>query len=91
MSEQAALALAQGAIITGAKIAAPIILAAMAVGLSVSLLQSVTQIQESTLSFVPKLLAVGGVLMVSGHWMLGEFTGYVDTLFQGLPALLGSG
>jgi flagellar biosynthetic protein FliQ len=91
MSQQAALALASGAIITGAKIAAPIILAAMAVGLVVSLFQSVTQIQEMTLTFVPKVIVISLVLSVSGHWMLGQFVGYVNTLFQGIPTLLGSG
>lgn len=91
MSEQAALQLASGALVIAAKIAAPIILAAMSVGLIVSLFQSVTQIQEMTLTFVPKVIAVAGVITVSGHWMLGQFVGYVHTLFQGLPQLLGSG
>jgi len=91
VSEQAALQLATGAMVTAAKIAAPIILAAMAVGLLVSLFQSVTQIQEMTLTFVPKLLVVGAVLAVSGHWMIAEFVGYVHTLFADLPQLLGSG
>jgi flagellar biosynthetic protein FliQ len=91
MNDQVAISLASGAIITGAKIAAPIILSAMVVGLTVSLFQSVTQIQEMTLTFVPKLVVVGLVLSVSGHWMLGQFEGYVHTLFQGIPALIGSG
>lgn len=91
MTEQAVLQLAAGAMMTAAKIAAPIMLAAMAVGLIVSLFQSVTQIQEPTLTFVPKLVVVGLVIMLAGHWMIGEFVGYTHSLFASLPQLLGSG
>jgi len=91
MNQQQVIQLASQAMLTGAKIAAPIMAAAMAVGLVVSLFQSVTQIQESTLTFVPKVLAVGGVLMISGHWMLGVFTGYVHALFASVPTLLAGG
>lgn len=91
MTQQTALQLASGAMVVAAKIAAPIILAAMSVGLVVSLVQSVTQIQEMTLTFVPKLLVVGLVITVAGHWMLGQFVGYVHTLFEGLPQLLKDG
>lgn len=91
MTEETALQLASGAMIVAAKIAAPVILAAMAVGLVVSLFQSVTQIQEMTLTFVPKLLVVGLVFAVAGHWMLGQFVGYVDHLMNSLPQLLQSG
>ena len=91
MTQQLALNLASQAVITAAKIAAPILLSAMVVGLLVSLFQSVTQIQEMTLTFVPKLLVVGLVIGVTGHWMLGELTAYVHQLFGELPQLLGSG
>ncbi|HEY3942693.1 MAG TPA: flagellar biosynthetic protein FliQ [Acidimicrobiales bacterium] len=91
MNEQLALHLASGAMLTAAKIAAPILLSAMLVGLLISLFQSVTMIQEVTLTFVPKLLVVGLVIGVSGHWMLGQFEGYVHQLFSSLPQLLGSG
>ncbi|MGH9087954.1 MAG: flagellar biosynthesis protein FliQ [Acidimicrobiales bacterium] len=91
MTQQVALHLASGAMMTTAKIAAPILLSAMVVGLLVSLFQSVTQIQEMTLTFVPKLLVLGLVFGLAGHWMLGQFTGYVHQLFGQLPQLLGSG
>lgn len=91
MTAQVALSLAAGAMITTAKLAAPILLAAMVVGLAVSLFQSVTQIQEMTLTFVPKLLVIGLVLGLAGHWMLGQFEGYVHQLFGELPQLLASG
>lgn len=91
MNEQAILQLAAGAMVTGAKLAAPIVLVSMGVGLVVSLFQSVTQIQEPTLTFVPKLVAVGLVLMVAGHWMIGVFTTYTHHLFAMVPQLLSGG
>ncbi len=91
MNEQVALHLASSAMLTTAKIAAPILLSAMLVGLLISIFQSVTMIQEMTLTFVPKLVVVGIVFGVAGHWMLGQFVGYVHQLFNSLPQLLGSG
>jgi flagellar biosynthetic protein FliQ len=91
MNEQAILQLAAGAMITGAKLAAPIVLVSMGVGLVVSLFQSVTQIQEATLTFVPKLVAVGFVVAIAGHWMIGVLTAYVHQLFATVPQLLSGG
>jgi flagellar biosynthetic protein FliQ len=73
-----------------AKLCAPILVMSLAVGLAVSLFQSVTQIQEVTLTFVPKLIGVGLVLMLGGHWMLGELVGFTNHLFDMLPQLLQS-
>ena len=91
MNEQAILQLAAGAMVTGAKLAAPIVLVSMGVGLVISLFQSVTQIQEATLTFVPKVLAVGLVMLVAGHWMLGTFVNYVHALFASVPQLIAGG
>ena len=74
--------------IISAKLCAPILVISLAIGLLVSLFQSVTQIQEITLSFVPKLIGVGLVLMLSGHWMLGELIGFTNHLFDMIPRLL---
>jgi flagellar biosynthetic protein FliQ len=71
-----------------AKLCAPILVISLAIGLVVSLFQSVTQIQEITLSFVPKLIGVGLVLMLSGHWMLSELIGFTNHLFDMIPRLL---
>ena len=71
-----------------AKLCGPILVISLAIGLVVSLFQSVTQIQEITLSFVPKLIGVGLVLMLSGHWMLGELIGFTNHLFDMIPRLL---
>ena len=90
MNEQVAIHLAAGAMTTAAKIAAPILLSAMIVGLAVSLFQSVTQIQEVTLTFVPKLIGIALVFMIAGHWMLGQFTDYVQQLFSQASSLIGS-
>ena len=73
-----------------AKLCAPILLVCLAVGLAVSLFQSVTQIQEATLTFVPKLVGVGLVLMIGGHWMLAELIGFTNHLFDMVPQLLQS-
>ena len=71
-----------------AKLCAPILVISLAIGLVVSLFQSVTQIQEITLTFVPKLIGIGLVLMLSGHWMLGELIGFTNHLFDMIPRLL---
>jgi len=73
-----------------AKLCAPILVMSLAVGLLVSLFQSVTQIQEVTLTFVPKLIGVGLVIMIGGHWMLAEMVGFTNQLFAMIPRLLQS-
>ncbi len=70
-------------------IAAPILLTTLAIGLLIGIFQSATQLQEPTLAFVPKLLGVGVVLMLSGNWMLSEAITYTHQLFDMLPKLLG--
>jgi flagellar biosynthetic protein FliQ len=72
-----------------AKMCAPILVTALLVGFAISLFQSVTQIQEATLSFVPKAAGVGVALLLSGNWMLHEMTTYTTQLFEKLPTLLG--
>lgn len=70
-------------------LSAPPLLAGLAVGLLVSLFQAATQIQEMTLSFIPKLLAVGAALVIAGHWMLSLITDYVIRLYHSIPNLIG--
>jgi flagellar biosynthesis protein FliQ len=82
--------IASGAMMMTAKLALPILLTSLVIGLVVSLFQSVTQIQEVTLTFVPKLIGIALVFMIAGHWMLGQFTGYVTQLFGQASTLLGS-
>lgn len=70
------------------KLGAPILLTALILGFGISLFQSVTQIQEATLSFVPKAVGVGVALLFSGNWMLHEMTSYTKNLFEQIPTLL---
>jgi flagellar biosynthetic protein FliQ len=70
------------------KLCAPILLTALLIGFAISLFQSVTQIQEATLSFVPKAVGVGLALLFSGNWMLHEMTTFTTQLFEKLPTLL---
>jgi len=82
--------LASQAMVMTAKLAVPVLLASLLVGLTVSLVQSVTQIQEVTLTFVPKLVAIALVFMVGGHWMLGQFVAYVQNLWGSMTTMLGT-
>jgi flagellar biosynthetic protein FliQ len=68
---------------------APLLLVALVVGLLISLFQAATQINEMTLSFIPKLLAVFAVLVVAGPWMLGIVLDYMRNLFSSIPQLVG--
>lgn len=72
-----------------AKVAGPILIVSLAIGLGISLFQSVTQIQEMTLTFVPKLMAVAGVIVVGGNWMLHEIVTFTQQLFALIPDLIG--
>ena len=69
-------------------IGAPLLLVALVIGLVVSIFQAATQINEATLSFIPKLLAVSATLVVAGPWMLDRMLDYMRALFSGIPQLL---
>jgi len=73
-----------------AKLSAPVLLTALMVGFAISLFQSVTQIQEATLSFVPKAIGVGVALLASGNWMLHELITFTTGLYNQIPTLLGT-
>jgi len=91
MTDTAVIDLALQAMLISAKLCAPILLTALAVGFGISLFQSVTQIQEVTLTFVPKMIGVGVAIIASGNWMLRELTAFTFDLFEKLPQLLGTG
>ncbi|MGQ0766206.1 MAG: flagellar biosynthesis protein FliQ [Gemmatimonadota bacterium] len=80
--------LARNAIMITALLAAPLLIVALVVGLLVSVFQTVTQIQEQTLSFVPKLLAVGLTFLVALPWMLQLLVEYTAQLLRALPTLI---
>ncbi|GAA2714958.1 MULTISPECIES: flagellar biosynthesis protein FliQ [Actinoplanes] len=88
MTDTMVVELGLQAMTIAAKLSAPVLLTALAVGFAISLFQSVTQIQEATLSFVPKAIAIGAVLLFSGNWMLHEMITYTIQLFEKVPQLL---
>jgi flagellar biosynthetic protein FliQ len=70
-------------------ISAPLFIAALATGLLISVFQAATQINESTLSFVPKLVAIFVTLILAGPWMLTMLTDYIRRLYEAIPSLIG--
>ena len=91
MDTSAVLDIGLQGLLVAAKLSAPVLLTALVVGFAVSLVQSMTQIQEVTLSFVPKAIAVAVALLVCGHWMITEIVSFTHQLFDKLPSLLGGG
>lgn len=72
-----------------ALLAAPLLLSALAVGLLVGMIQAATQIQEMTLTFIPKLIVLALALLIAGPWMLGVLTDFTVTLINEIPELIG--
>lgn len=70
-------------------VGAPLLLVALVVGLVISIFQAATQINEATLSFIPKLLAVFATLVMVGPWMLGQMLDYIRALFMSIPQIVG--
>jgi len=91
MTDAQIIEIAIQAMTIAAKLGAPILLTALIVGFAVSLFQSVTQIQESTLSFVPKAVGIGIALLVSGNWMLHEMVSFTTQLYSQIPAFINGG
>jgi flagellar biosynthetic protein FliQ len=77
------------ALVMAGKLCAPVLITALVIGFAISLFQSITQIQEVTLSFVPKAVGVAVALLVAGHWMISELVTFTNDLFERIPALLG--
>jgi flagellar biosynthetic protein FliQ len=73
------------------RIALPLLLIGLLVGLAVSVFQAVTQIQEQTLQFIPKVLALAAVLVIGGPWMLNQLLSYTQNLWGSIPQLVGTG
>ena len=88
MSHVLVVDLARNAVMLALLVSAPLLAVALGVGLVVSVVQAVTQIQEQTLSFVPKLLAVAAVFLVALPWMLQMMVKYTVELFRSLPTLV---
>ena len=89
MTPETIMSMGNQAIQVSLVLAAPLLLVALIVGLIISIFQAATQINEATLSFIPKLLAVFVTLVVAGPWMLGQMLDYIRALFMSIPQLVG--
>ena len=85
MSPENVMAIGQQALQVTFIVSAPLLLAALATGLVVAIFQAATQINEMTLSFIPKLLVMFAVMILAGPWMLGVMMDYMRRLYAGIP------
>lgn len=89
MSQEFVISLGREALLTVLLVAGPLLLSGLVIGLLVSVLQATTQIQEATLSFVPKIVTVLLAALIFGPWMLTILTGFASRLFGNLAAAIG--
>lgn len=89
MTPETVITIGQGAVEIVLMLVSLLLMPALAVGLVVSMFQAATQINEQTLSFIPKLFIIFFVLLMAGNWMLGLLTNYTTTLYQSIPFLIG--
>src|SRR3954466_16335493 len=85
------MGVAGGAIWIAVQVAGPSLIVGLLVGLVVSVFQAVTQIQEQTLVFIPKIIAIVAVLAIAGPWMLNVMLGYTTELFRDIPSIVAAG
>jgi len=85
MTEDLVIQLAQDALKTSAMLAAPILIGTLVIGLLVSIFQALTQINEATLTFIPKMIIAALVIVLAGPWMLDVMVSYTTKLFENLP------
>ena len=90
MDQDTVVNLASQAMTLALKIAGPLLLVGLVVGLVVSVFQAVTQIQEQSLTLIPKIAGVAVVVMLLGPWMLGQLTAYTTALYTAIPTMVGS-
>ncbi len=88
MGEDLIIKLGQEALKTTAMLSAPILISALVIGLTVSIFQALTQINESTLSFIPKMLVVAIVIVLAGPWMLDLISTYTVNLFENIATIV---
>lgn len=89
MTPEMVLDIGRDALWVIALIASPLLLSALGVGLLVGMIQAATQIQEMTLTFIPKLIVLALALLIAGPWMLGVLTDFTINLIQSIPELIG--
>ncbi len=90
MNQDTVVNLAAQAMSLALKVGGPILLAALVIGLIVSIFQAVTQIQEQSLSLIPKIAGVAVVIILLGPWMLGQLVAYTTALYTAIPTMVGT-
>ena len=88
MSEDVVLQLGQNALKTLAMLSAPLLLSTLVIGLIISIFQALTQINENTLTFVPKMAVIAIILLLAGPWMLDVMTSYTTNLFENIASVV---
>ncbi|HKD76944.1 MAG TPA: flagellar biosynthesis protein FliQ, partial [Ktedonobacterales bacterium] len=88
MTQSSTLTVLEQTLWTIAQLSAPILITALVIGLVISLIQAVTQINEQTLSYVPKIIGIALVLIIAGPWMLQTLLDFTARLFSSLPSLV---
>lgn len=89
MTPESVMTIGRQAIEVTLMVSAPMLLIALAVGLLVSIFQAATQINEMTLSFIPKLVGIFAAMVIAGPWMLGIMTDYMRQMFSSIPGMIG--
>lgn len=89
MTPESVMTLGREALEVTLIISAPVLLSALVIGLVVSIFQAATQINEQTLSFIPKLVGMFGVLIIAGPWMVGLMVDFIQRLFSNIPWMVG--
>ena len=89
MNQDVVVSLTMDAITLALKIALPMLMVGLVVGLVISVFQAVTQIQEQTLTFIPKMLVTGVVILLAGPWMMDQMVSYTVALYTSIPSMVG--
>jgi flagellar biosynthetic protein FliQ len=89
MTPESIMTIGNQAIKVALLLGAPMLLVALVIGLVISIFQAATQINEATLSFIPKLIAIFATMVIAGPWMLGQMVDYMRQLFGSIPTLVG--
>ena len=88
MDQDTVVSLATRAMTLAVEIAGPMLLVGLVIGLVVSIFQAVTQIQEQSLSFIPKIIGLAALIVILGPWMLGQLVSYAQNLYTSIPQLI---
>ncbi len=89
MNQDTVVSLATQAMTLALKVAGPMLLAGLIIGLLVSIFQAVTQIQEQSLTFIPKVVGVAALIVLLGPWMLDQLVSYAQNLYTSIPQMIG--